>query len=185
MKIRTRRFFRNPMVLLGFLLCFVASLISFSHGVADFNQNKQGFFKGNISFEENREHSFKTSKVVVKKLIERGGNSITIMATDDSTSESVYVRLYNVDKPSTFFIPGNGTQKNVGNIVKDFSQYRDINNFYQASLPNAEGLLNGVGRVNIIKLTDDEIEGEIIIMANNAEGEQAQLSWSKFKANIQ
>jgi hypothetical protein len=56
------------------------------------------------------------------------------------------------------FIPGNGTQKNVGNIVKDFSQYRDINNFYQASLPNAEGLLNGVGRVNIIKLTDDEIE---------------------------
>jgi hypothetical protein len=102
MKIRTRRFFRNPMVLLGFLLCFVASLISFSHGVADFNQNKQGFFKGNISFEENREHSFKTSKVVVKKLIERGGNSITIMATDDSTSESVYVRLYNVDKPSTF-----------------------------------------------------------------------------------
>jgi hypothetical protein len=46
-------------------------------------------------------------------------------------------------------------------------------------------LLNGVGRVNIIKLTDDEIEGEIIIMANNAEGEQAQLSWSKFKASIQ
>ena len=173
------------MMLLGVLLCFVASLISFSHGVADFNQGTQGYFRGNISFEANQEHSFKTSKVVVKKLNERGGNSITIMATDDSTSESVYVKLYNVDKASTFFIPGNGLHKNTGNIVKDADQYRDLSNFYQASLPNAEGLLNGVGRVNIVKLTDDEIEGEIIIMANNSEGEQAQLSWSKFKARIQ
>lgn len=184
MKIKRRRLLSSPTFLLGTILALVGSIISFSHGLAEFNQRKEGYFQGTISFGDSTTHKMRTAEVEVKKASERGSQNITIIVTDDKTAESVYVKLYNVNDKGTFFIPGNNAQKNVGNLVKNINRYRDINNFYQTILPNEEGLQNGVGRVNITKLTDDEVEGELIIVANNAAGEQAQLSSARFKANI-
>jgi hypothetical protein len=48
-------------------------------------------------------------------------------------------------------------------------------------LPNKEGVQNGVGRVNITKLSEHEIEGDLILIGNNPRGEQAVLETAKFK----
>jgi hypothetical protein len=177
-------FRNNPVVLVCAFLLLVATVITYSKSVVASEKTSQGFFSGKISFEGTQNHKLYSDKVQVKKSSERGVTVFTIVVTDNNTPESVFVKLYNVTDKGTFFIPGEGDFQNVGNLIKDENQYRDETNFYQTTLANEEGLKNGVGRVNIIRLTDNEIEGELIIIANNSEGKQAQLESARFKAKF-
>ena len=174
----------NPVVLVCAFLLLVATVITYSKNVVASEKTSQGFFSGKISFEDTPNHKLYSDKVQVKKSSERGVTVFTIVVTDNNTPESVFVKLYNVTNKGTFFIPGEGDFQNVGNLIKDENQYREETNFYQTTLANDEGLKNGVGRVNIIRLTDNEIEGELIIIANNSEGKQAQLESARFKAKF-
>ena len=174
----------NPIVLVCAFLLSIATVITYSKNIEANKNLSKGFFSGKISFEDTPNHKLYSDKVQVKKNSERGVTVFTIVVTDNNTPESVFVKLYNVTEKGTFFIPGEGDFQNVGNLIKDANLYRDEANFYQTTLANDEGLKNGVGRVNIIRLTDNEIEGELIIIANNSEGKQAQLESARFKAKF-
>jgi hypothetical protein len=177
-------FKNNPIVFVCVFLLSIATVITYSKNVEAGKNISQGFFSGKISFEEKQSHKLYSDKVQVKKSSERGVTVFTIVVTDNNSPESVFVKLYNVIDKGTFFIPGEGDFQNVGNLIKDVNMYREETNFYQTTLANEEGLKNGVGRVNIIKLTENEIEGELIIIANNTEGKQAQLESARFKAQF-
>ena len=174
----------NPIVLVCVFLLSIATVITYSKNIEAGEKTSQGFFSGKISFEDNPNHKLYSDKVQVKKSSERGVTVFTIVVIDNNTSESVFVKLHNVTDKGTFFIPGEGDFQNVGNLIKDVNLYREETNFYQTTLANDEGLKNGVGRVNIIRLTESEIEGELIIIANNTEGKQAQLESARFKAKF-
>lgn len=173
----------NPLVFIALLLCVVTA-IAFSKDLKVGREVSKGFFSGKISFKDSTNHKLYSDKVQVKKTSERGVIVLTILVTDNNSPESVFVKLYNVTNKGTFFIPGEGNLQNVGNLIKDVNKFREETNFYQTTLANDEGLKNGVGRVNIIRLTEDEIEGELIIVANNSEGKQAQLESAIFKARF-
>lgn len=168
---------------LSITIILVGSIISYTKTNAEVNQNK-GSFLGKISFNDSLTHKFSCQNVQVKKSYEKQGTIITIVVVDEVTKESVFVKLFDVKDRGTFFIPGEGNTPNVGNLIKHYDNFKEINNFYQTTLSNDEGLQNGVGRVNITKLTKDEIEGELIIVANNSEGKKAQLESARFKANF-
>ena len=174
----------NPIVIVCALLLSVVTVITYSKNLESADKISKGYFAGKISFGDSSNHKLYSDKVQVKKSAERGVMVLTIVVTDNNTPESVFVKLYNVTDKGTFFIPGEGDFQNVGNLIKDVNLFREQNNFYQTTLANDEGLKNGVGRVNIIKLTEDEIEGELIIIANNSEGKQAQLESARFKARF-
>lgn len=174
----------NPIVLICALLLLVVTIITYSKNLELGNKTSKGYFLGKISFGDSLSHKLYSDKVQVKKSSERGVTVLTIVVTDNNTPESVFVKLYNVTEKGTFFIPGEGDFQNVGNLIKDVELFREQTNFYQTTLANDEGLKNGVGRVNIIKLTNNEVEGELIIIANNSEGKQAQLESAKFKAKF-
>ena len=173
----------NPIVFIALLLC-VITVIAFSKNLNVGKEVSKGFFSGKISFEDSTNHKLYSDKVQIKKTSERGVTVLTIVVTDNNTPESVFVKLYNVTEKGTFFIPGEGDFQNVGNLIKDVNKFREETNFYQTTLTNDEGLRNGVGRVNITRLTEDEVEGELIIIANNSEGKQAQLESARFKAKF-
>lgn len=174
----------NPIVIICALLLSVITVITYSKNLDSTDKVSRGYFAGKISFGDSTNHKLYSDKVQVKKSAERGVTVLTIVVTDNNSPESVFVKLYNVTDKGTFFIPGEGDFQNVGNLIKDVNMFREQNNFYQTTLANDEGLKNGVGRVNIIKLTDSEIEGELIIIANNSEGKQAQLESARFKAKF-
>lgn len=178
-----KTFKNNPIVFIALLLC-VVTVIAFSKNLKVGNEVSKGFFSGKISFEDSTNHKLYSDKVQVKKTSERGVTVLTIVVIDNNTPESVFVKLYNVMDKGTFFIPGEGDFQNVGNLIKDVNRFREETNFYQTTLANNEGLKNGVGRVNITRLTEDEVEGELIIIANNSEGKQAQLESARFKAKF-
>lgn len=174
----------HPIVIMCVLLLSAVTVITYSKNLELVDKVSKGYFAGKISFGDSTSHKLYSDKVQVKKSTERGVTVLTIVVTDNNTPESVFVKLYNVTDKGTFFIPGEGDFQNVGNLIKDVNMYREQTNFYQTTLANDEGLKNGVGRVNIIKLTEDEIEGELIIIANNSEGKQAQLESARFKAKF-
>lgn len=175
----------NPVVLICALLLFlVVTIITYSKNSEFVEKTSKGYFSGKISFGDSSNHKLYSDNIQVKKSSERGVTVLTIMVTDNNTAESVFVKLYNVRAKGTFFIPGEGDFQNVGNLIKHFDKYREQSNFYQTTLANDEGLKNGVGRVNIVKLTENEVEGELIIIANNSEGKQAQLESAKFKTKF-
>ena len=174
----------HPIVIMCALLLSAVTVITYSKNLELVDKVSKGYFAGKISFGDNTSHKLYSDKVQVKKSTERGVTVLTIVVIDNNTPESVFVKLYNVTDKGTFFIPGEGDFQNVGNLIKDVNMYREQTNFYQTTLANDEGLKNGVGRVNIIKLTEDEIEGELIIIANNSEGKQAQLESARFKAKF-
>ena len=178
-----KSFKNNPVVFIALLLCVVTA-ITFSKNLKVGKEESKGFFSGKISFEDSTNHKLYSDKVQIRRTSERGVTVLTIVVTDNNTPESVFVKLYNVTDKGTFFIPGDGNFQNVGNLIKDVNKFREETNFYQTTLSNDEGLKNGVGRVNITKLTEDEIEGELIIIANNSEGKQAQLESARFKAKL-
>ena len=174
----------NPIVFVCALLLSVVTIITYSKNLESVDRTSKGYFSGKISFGDSVNHKLYSDRVQVKKSAERGVTVLTIVVTDNNSPESVFVKLYNVTDKGTFFIPGEGDFQNVGNLIKDVDKFREQTNFYQTTLANDEGLKNGVGRVNIVKLTDDEIEGELIIIANNSEGKQAQLESARFKAKF-
>ena len=174
----------NPILFICVLLLLVVTVITYSKNLESTNRTSMGYFSGKISFGDSVNHKLYSDRVQVKKSAERGVPVLTIVVTDNNSPESVFVKLYNVTDKGTFFIPGEGDFQNVGNLIKDVDKFREQTNFYQTTLANDEGLKNGVGRVNIIKLTDSEIEGELIIIANNSEGKQAQLESARFKAKF-
>lgn len=174
----------NPIVIVCALLLSVVTIITYSKNLESVDRTSKGYFSGKISFGDSSNHKLYSNNVQVKKSSERGVTVLTIVVTDNNTAESVFVKLYNVSSKGTFFIPGEGDFQNVGNLIKHFDKYREESNFYQTTLANDEGLKNGVGRVNIVKLTDNEVEGELIIIANNSEGKQAQLESAKFKTKF-
>ncbi|MEA5429653.1 MULTISPECIES: hypothetical protein [Arcicella] len=174
----------NPIVVISILLLSIATVITYSRNIEALNNANKGFFSGKINFGDSYKHVIYSDKVEVKKGTERGLKTLSIAIIDEKTSESVFVKLYDVQEKGTFFIPGEGKVQNIGNLIKDVNRFRELNNFYQTTLSNDEGLKNGVGRVNITKLTDSEIEGELIIIGNNSDGKQAQLESARFKAKI-
>lgn len=177
-------FKNNPIVVISVLLLSIVTIITYSRNLESSVKLSQGFFSGKISFDSTSNHKLYSDKIQVKRSAERGVTVLTIVVTDNNSPESVFVKLYNANEKGTFFIPGEGDFQNVGNLIKDVNQFREESNFYQTTLANDEGLKNGVGRVNITKLTKDEVEGELIIIANNSEGKQAQLESARFKAKF-
>ncbi len=139
-------------------------------------------FEGKISFSDSASHNISTENVQVSQSFERGKPLLTLVVTDEKTTESIFVKLFNANQVGTYFIPGDGSFQNTGNLIKALDNYRDVTNFYQTTLPNKDRMKNGVGRVNITKINKELIEGELIIIANNSEGKQAILESAKFKS---
>lgn len=175
---------QNPLNILYTGLFFVVLLFSYQN---TFSKKKQlhSSFSGKLVFEGEQSHRLLTQNASATLQVEGGVNVLTIKATDDKNLESVFIRLVDVKGEGTYFIPGNGNNSNVGNIIKNLNNYNDKDNFYIATLPNAEGVLSGVGRINITKLDEEVVEGNLILISNNPKGEQAVLESAKFSIAIQ
>lgn len=173
----------NPVNILYSGLFMVVLLFSYQN---TFSKKKQmtSSFTGKIEFEGEKSHRLSTENVNATYQIEGGVNVLTIKVTDEDNLESVFIRLLDVNGPGTYFIPGTGNNNNVGNIIKNLNNYKDKDNFYVATLPNTEGVLSGVGRINITKLDEEVVEGNLILISNNPKGEQATLESAKFSVAI-
>jgi len=175
---------QNPLNILYTGLFFVVLLFSYQN---TFSKKKQleSSFSGKLVFEGEPSHRLLTQNASATYQVEGGVNVLTIKATDEKNLESVFIRLVDVKGEGTYFIPGNGNNSNVGNIIKNLNNYNDKDNFYVATLPNAEGVLSGVGRINITKIDEEVVEGNLILISNNPKGEQAVLESAKFSIAIQ
>jgi hypothetical protein len=176
--------FKNPLAYISAAIFCVVSLLSFSSHLEETNNLQKTFFTGDVRFNDSTVHKLTTFTVDAHLIEEKGKSTLILSVVDEKTHESVYVKLYDVLHPGTFFIPGDKELKNVGNLIQDINQYRDITNFYQATLPNITGLQDGVGRVNITKLTSKEVEGELVLFGNNSEGMKARIESAKFRARL-
>jgi hypothetical protein len=176
-------FAKNPVNLLYSGLFLVVMLFSYQN---TFSKKKQleSSFMGKIEFGTEASHRLLTKDATAEYTTEGGVPVLTIKATDEQNLESVYLRLQDVTGPGTYFIPGNGKNNNIGNIIKNLNNYQDKDNFYVATLPNADGVLSGVGRINISKLSEDVVEGNLILITYNTKGEQALLESAKFSIAI-
>ena len=143
------------------------------------------YFSGKIIFGNEDYHRIQTNEVVGTLKSEMGENTLTVTATNKENLESVYLKIFKLKGPGTYFIPGDGEIENIGNLIKNLDHYTDKNNFFESTLPNKEGVQNGVGRVNITVVTEKEIEGELILIGNNSRGDQAVLESAKFKIHLQ
>lgn len=173
----------NPINILYTGLLAVVLLFSYQN---TFSKKKQllSTFTGKIGFQGEESHRLSTQHANATYQIEGGVPVLTIKATNDENLESVFIRLVDVKEPGTYFIPGTGSNNNVGNIIKNLNNYNDKDNFYIATLPNQEGILSGVGRINITKLDQDVVEGNLILITNNPKGEQAVLESARFSISI-
>lgn len=176
--------FKNPLAYISAAIFCVVSLLSFSSHLEETNNLQKTFFTGDVRFNDSTVHKLTTFTVDAHLIEEKGKSTLILSVVDEKTHESVYVKLYDVLHSGTFFIPGDKELKNVGNLIQDINQYRDITNFYQATLPNIIGLQDGVGRVNITKLTSKEVEGELVLFGNNSEGKKARIESAKFRARL-
>jgi hypothetical protein len=143
------------------------------------------YFSGKIIFGNEDYHRIQTNEVVGTLKSEMGENTLTVTATNKENLESVYLKIFKLKGPGTYFIPGDGEIENIGNLIKNLDHYTDKNNFFESTLPNKEGVQNGVGRVNITVANEKEIEGELILIGNNSRGDQAVLESAKFKIHLQ
>jgi len=177
-------FIKNPInFLYGGLGIFVV-LISYDNTFS-VKPTERSFFSGKINFGIEEDHRIQTNEVLATIKPEMGENTLTITATNKENLESVYLKIFKLKGPGTYFIPGDGHIENIGNLIKNLDHYKDKNNFFESTLPNKEGVQNGVGRVNITVVTEKEIEGELILIGNNASGDQAVLESAKFKIQLQ
>ncbi|MHA8051735.1 hypothetical protein V7S79_11545 [Aquirufa sp. ROCK-SH2] len=176
-------FVRNPINLLYAGLALVFCLFSYQNTFSK-KPLETGFFSGQIEFGQNSTHRLDTKNISAQLKNEMGEKVLTLNATAEGSLESIYIKIFNLKGAGTYFIPGDGQIENIGNLIKNLDQYKDKNNFYEATLPNKDGIQNGVGRVNITKLTDTEIEGDLILIGNNPKGEQALLESAKFKISL-
>ncbi|MHA8053593.1 hypothetical protein [Aquirufa sp. OSTEICH-129A] len=187
---------KNPIG--GFILSFVKYPINILYaglGIVVFMFSYQssfsekpvepGYFAGKIVFDDENYHRIETKNIEAQVKNEMGNPVLTLTCTQENSLESVYLKIFKVKGPGTYFIPGDGEISNIGNLIKNLDNYQDKNNFFESSLPNKEGVKNGVGRVNITKITSNYIEGELILIANNPKGQQAVLESAKFKVALQ
>lgn len=174
---------QNPIGILYTGLALVVFVFSYQHTFSTKSQ-ESSFFQGKIGFNNTSEHRIFDANAKVDLMEESGKNVLTIKATDPESKETVFIKLYNVSRTGTYFIPGDGELPNVGNLIKNLDDFKNKDNFYVADLPNKEGVQNGVGRVNISSFDGQHIEGELILIANNPKGEQALLESAKFKFAI-
>lgn len=179
----TKHFQRSLAYIIAVSFCII-SLLSFSNHLEEKNLLQKSYFTGDIRFDDSTLHKLTTYTVEAHLIQEKGKSTLNVSVVDEKTHESVYIKLYDVLHTGTFFIPGDKELKNVGNLIRDINQYRDISNFYQATLPNTTGLQDGVGRVNITKLTSKEVEGELVLFGNNSEGKKARVESAKFRARL-
>lgn len=177
-------FIRNPINFLYSGLGIFVILITFENTFS-IKPIEQSFFSGKIIFDNKDIHKIQSKQVDAIIKPEMGENSLTITATDEKNSESVYLKIFKLKGPGTYFIPGNGDVENIGNLIKNIHHFTDKNNFYESTLPNNEGVENGVGRVNITVFSEKVIEGELILIGNNYKGDQAVLESAKFKIHLQ
>lgn len=176
--------FRNPISFLYFGLFIFAVLINVEHSFSD-APKQSGYFSGSIEFDEQPAHTIHTTKITAN--ISRLGEDqiLEITATSLNDSETVYTQIKNFKGEGTYFIPGDGSSSNIGNLIKDINDYQEKNNFYEATRPNGAGIANGVGRVNITAYSNNMIAGDLVLIGNNPAGQQAILGAAKFKVNLQ
>lgn len=175
---------KNPINFLYTGLGIFVVLISYDNTFS-VRPTQQSFFSGKINFGNKEYHRIQTNEVGATIKPEMGESTLTITATNKENLESVYLKIFKLKGPGTYFIPGNGEIENIGNLIKNLDRYKDKNNFFESTLPNKEGVQNGVGRVNITLVTETEVEGELILIGNNSTGDQAVLESAKFKIHLQ
>ena len=176
-------FVKNPIYFLYSGLGLFVVLISVEHSFSD-APTLPSYFEGNITFDKNTSHPIKGDQVTGNIKLAGNQQIFRLTATNSQTQESVFLQINQLKGIGTYFIPGDGDVENIGNLIKNLTDFSNKNNFYQAKLPNEQGVENGVGRVNITKITDKTIEGDLVIIGNNPLGTQAILESAKFKINI-
>jgi hypothetical protein len=176
--------FRNPINFLYLGLFIFAVLINVEHSFSD-APKQSGYFSGSVEFDKQAAYAINTTKI--KASITHLGEEqiLEITATSQNDSETVYTQIKNFKGVGTYFIPGDGSSSNVGNLIKDIQDYQNKNNFYEATRPNSSGISNGVGRVNITYYSHEAIVGDLVLIGNNPAGQQAILGAGKFKVNLQ
>jgi len=175
--------FRNPISFLYLGLFVFAVLINVEHSFSD-SPKQSGYFSGSIEFDKHPAYAINTKKIIANITKVSDETTLEITATNTNDSETVYAQIKNFKGVGTYFIPGDGTSSNIGNLIKDFQDYQNKNNFYEATRPNSVGISNGVGRVNITSYTEDAISGDLVLIGNNPAGQQAILGSAKFKVNL-
>ncbi|MEN9386426.1 MAG: hypothetical protein RLZZ185_1167 [Bacteroidota bacterium] len=175
--------FRNPIIFLYIGLFIFAILINVEHSFSE-APKQSGYFSGSVSFDKNASYNINTTKVSATILKISDETMLEIKATSVNDSETVYTQIKNFKGVGTYFIPGDGTSNNIGNLIKDIQDYQNKNNFYEATRPNSAGISNGVGRVNITSYSEDAISGDLVLIGNNPAGQQAILGSAKFKVNL-
>jgi hypothetical protein len=180
LKFLFKTFVKNPINILYAGLGLIFCLFSYQNTFSSKSEEK-GFFIGKIEFGAQESHRLNTQNISASLTKELGEKALSLTATADGSLESVYVKIYNLKGPGTYFIPGDGQIENIGNLIKNLDNYQNKDNFFEATLPNKDGVQNGVGRVNITKLSEHEIEGDLILIGNNPHGEQAVLETARFK----
>jgi hypothetical protein len=175
--------FRNPINFLYIGLFLFVVLINIEHSFSE-TPKEIGYFSGSIEFDKQPAFQLNTKKISANLIKESDLSTLEITATSDNDSATVYALIKNFKGVGTYFIPGDGTTANIGNLIKDLQDNQNKNNFYEATRPNSVGISNGVGRVNITTFTKKEISGNLVIIGNNPAGQQAILGAAKFKVNL-
>ena len=114
----------NPMS--KFVLSFIINPINFLYaGLGIFvvlityvntfsvKPTEQSFFSGKIIFGHEDYHRIQTNEVVGTLKSEMGENTLTITATNKENLESVYLKIFKLKGPGTYFIPGDGEIENM------------------------------------------------------------------------
>jgi len=175
--------FHNPISILYIGLFVFVVLINVEHSFSESIQ-QSGYFSGSIEFDKQPAFQINTQKITANITKENELATLEITATSTSDSATVYTKIKNFKGVGTYFIPGDQESTNIGNLIKNLQDFQNKNNFYEATQPNANGISNGVGRVNITSYTSDVIMGDLVIIGNNPAGQQAILGAAKFKVNL-
>ncbi len=175
--------FRNPISILYIGLFIFVVFINIENSFSE-STKQTGYFSGSIEFDKQTAFQINTQKIVANITQEGDFSKLEITATSMNDSATVYTLIKNFKGVGTYFIPGDGTSANIGNLIKDVKDFQNKNNFYEATQPNASGISNGVGRVNITSYSPDVIIGNLVIIGNNPAGQQAILGAAKFKVNL-
>ncbi len=174
---------RNPIVFLYVGLFIFTVLINVEHSFSE-APKQSGYFSGTVAFDNKDSYPINTTKITATVSNVSDETILEIKATNLNDSETVYTQIKNFKGVGTYFIPGDGTSDNIGNLIKDVQDYQNKNNFYEATRPNSAGISNGVGRVNITSYSEDAISGDLVLIGNNPAGQQAILGSAKFKVNL-
>ena len=178
-----KSFIENPVNFLYSGLGLFVLIISFENSFSD-TPTQKGYLIGTLEFGKEGKHVIQCDAVSASVRLEAGQKVLSLTATNEESKETIYVKIFQLRGPGTYFIPGDGDSGNIGNIIYNLNDFRNKNNFYEARMPDSSGVQNGVGRLNITYLSDTEIEGNLVLIGNNPKGQKAVLESSKFKLSI-